>query len=241
MRQASALEETAQRPWQVPDRPWVLAETLGEQLFVHYRVSAEQLQALVPDGLEVQEHSGSAWLTVTPFIVSGLRARGLLPLPVASTFRELNVRTYLTRDEKPGIWSFSLDASSRLAVEAARRLYRVPCFFAEISVRRCGDELLYDCSRGDGKAFSAAYRADGDPFETEPGSVEHFLAERYCLYAEHEEQLYRADVHHRPWTLQPAAARVDLNTMTPVKVTQDDPLVHFSARQDIVIWPLERA
>jgi uncharacterized protein YqjF (DUF2071 family) len=241
VRQASALEETAQRPWLIPDRPWVLAQTLDEQLFVHYRVTAEQLQALVPDGLEVQEHSDSAWLSVTAFVVSGLRARGLLPFPYASTFRELNVRTYVTRDEKPGIWLFSIDLSTRLAVEAARRLYRLPSFYAEISVRRRGDELLYDCSRGDGKAFSASYRADGDPFEAEPGSLEHFLAERYCLYTEHDEQLYRADVHHRPWALQPAAARIDLNTMTSLKVTQDDPLVHFSARQDIVIWPLEPA
>jgi uncharacterized protein len=241
MRQASALEETAQRPWPVPDRPWVLAQTLDEQLFVHYRVPAERLQALVPAGLQVQEHSGSGWLAVTPFVVTGLRTRGLLPLPVASSFRQLNVRTYVTRDEKPGIWFFSLDASSQLAVEAARRLYRLPFFRAEISLRRRGDELLFDCSRGDGKAFSASYRANGEPSEADPASLEHFLTERYCLYARREEQLHRAEIHHRPWPLQPAAARIDLNTMPPLKVSEDEPLVHFSARQDVLIWPLEEA
>jgi len=238
-RQASALEQTEQRPWPVPDRPWVTALTLDDLLFVHYRVSAEQLRMLVPDGVEVQQHSGTGWLGVTSFVVTGLRARGLLPLPFASSFRELNVRTYVTGDHKPGIWFFSLDVSSRLAVEAARRLYRLPYFRAEISVRRRGDEVLYDCSRGDGKAFSAAYRGDGDSFEPEGGSLEHFLTERYCLYAEHEGRLYRADIHHRPWPLQPAVARIDLNTMPPLKVTDSDPLVHFSARQDVVVWPLE--
>jgi uncharacterized protein YqjF (DUF2071 family) len=218
-----------------------MGQTWDDLLFVHYRVPAEQLRPLVPAPLEVQEHGGSGWLGVTPFVVTGLRARGLLPMPYTSSFFELNVRTYVTRDEKPGIWFFSLDASSRLAVEAARRLYRLPYFRAEISVRRSGDELLYECSRGGGKAFSASYRADGEPFEAGPGTLEHFLTERYCLYAEHEEQLYRAEIHHRPWPLQPAAARIDLNTMPPLKVTQDDPLVHFSARQDVVIWPLEHA
>lgn len=218
-----------------------MGQTWDDLLFVHYRVPVERLRALVPDGLELQQHSGSGWLGVTPFVVTGLRARGLLPLPFTSSFRELNVRTYVTRDGKPGIWFFSLDASSQLAVEAARRLYRLPYFRAEISVQRRAGELLYDCSRGEGKAFSAAYRADGDAFEAEAGSLEHFLTERYCLYAEHEGRLYRADIHHRPWPLQPAAARIDLNTMPPLKVTEVDPLLHFSARQDVVIWPLDAA
>jgi uncharacterized protein len=218
-----------------------MGQTWDGLLFVHYRVSVEELRPLVPDGLDVQEHSGSGWLGVTPFVVTGLRARGLLPLPFVSSFRELNVRTYVTRDDKPGIWFFSLDASSQLAVEAARRFYRLPYFRAEIFVRRRGEEILYDCSRDDGKAFSAAYGPDGDVFHAEPGSLEHFLAERYCLYAEHEGRLWRADIHHRPWPLQPAKARIDLNTMPPLKVADDDPLVHFSARQDVVIWPLEAA
>jgi uncharacterized protein YqjF (DUF2071 family) len=217
-----------------------MGQTWDDLLFVHYRVPTEQLRALVPDGLEVEQHSGSAWLGVTPFVITGLRARGLLPLPFASSFRELNVRTYVTRDGKPGIWFFSLDASSQLAVEAARRLYRLPYFRAEISVRRHGDERVYDCSRGGGKAFSATYRPDGATFTAEPGSLEHFLTERYCLYAEREGELFRADIHHRPWPLQPAQARIDLNTMPPLKVAEADPLVHFSARQDVVIWPLDK-
>jgi uncharacterized protein YqjF (DUF2071 family) len=216
-----------------------MGQTWDDLLFSHYRVPVTKLRPLVPQGLEVEEHSGSAWLGVTPFAVTGLRARGVLPLPVASSFRELNVRTYVRREGKPGIWFFSLDASSRLAVEAARRLYRLPYFRADISVRRSGDELLYDCSRHEGKAFSAAYRPDGDVFNAKPGSLEEFLAERYCLYAEHEGELYRAEIHHRPWPLQPAQARIDLNTMAPLELeAPQEPVLHYSARQDVVIWPL---
>jgi uncharacterized protein len=218
-----------------------MGQTWDDLLFVHYRVPVEQLRRLVPEGLEVDEHSGSGWLGVTPFVVTGLRARGLLPLPFASSFRELNVRTYVTRGERPGIWFFSLDASSQLAVEAARRLYRLPYFRADISVRRRGDDIVYDCSRGGGKAFSAMYRPDGDVFNAERGSLEHFLVERYCLYAEHGGKLHRAEIHHPPWPLQPARAQIDLNTMPPLKVAEADPLVYFSERQDVAIWPLAGA
>ena len=97
------------------------------------------------------------------------------------------------------------------------------------------------CSRDGGKAFSAAYGPEGEAFTSEPGSLEHFLTERYCLYAEHAGRLWRAEIHHRPWPLQQAHARIDLNTMPPLEVPEGDPLVHYSARQDVVIWPLEEA
>ena len=99
VRQASTLEETAQRPWPLPDRPWVMGQTWDDLLFVHYRVPAETLRPLVPEGLELQQHSGTAWLGVTPFVVTGLRARGLPAFPLVSSFRELNVRSYVTRDD----------------------------------------------------------------------------------------------------------------------------------------------
>jgi len=218
-----------------------MGQTWDDLLFIHHRVPAASLQELVPAGLEVQEHSGSGWLGVTPFAVTGLRARGTLPLPFVSSFLELNVRTYVTRDGKPGIWFFSLDASSQLAVEAARRLYRLPYFRADISLARRSGRIRYDCSRHEGKAFSGAYRPDGAVVQAEPGSLEHFLTERYCLYAQHEGVLYRAEIHHRPWPLQPAEAHIDLNTMAPSALRlEGEPVLHYSARQDVVIWPLER-
>jgi uncharacterized protein YqjF (DUF2071 family) len=218
-----------------------MGQTWDDLLFVHYRVPVESLQELVPDGLDVQEHSGSGWLGVTPFAITGLRARGMPPLPLVSSFLELNVRTYVVRDDKPGIWFFSLDASSQFAVEAARRLYRLPYFRANIALRLHEGRIVYDCSRHHGKAFSGSYRPDGKVFQAKAGSLEHFLSERYCLYAEDEGVLYRADIHHRPWPLQPTDAQIDLNTMAPSELRlEGEPLLHFSERQDVVIWPLER-
>jgi len=218
-----------------------MGQTWEDLLFAHWGVPEDVVRPHVPASLSVDLHGGSAWLGVTPFRLSNFRLRGMLPVPGLNSFLELNVRTYVVAGDRPGIWFFSLDASSQVAVEAARRLYRLPYFQAEISLRRRGDEILYDCSRAGGKAFAAAYRPDGAVFNAEAGSLEEFLTERYCLYAEHEGGLYRADIHHRRWPLQPAELRIDLNTMPPMKVPQDDPSVHYSGRQDVVIWPLERA
>ena len=216
-----------------------MGQTWDDLLFAHWPIDAATLRRHVPDRLAIDEFDGSAWIGVTPFVVTGLRARGMLPLPFVSSFRELNVRTYATLEGKPGIWFFSLDASTAVAVEAARRLYRLPYHQAEISVRRRGDEIVYECARHEGKAFSASYRPAGEANPAEVGTLAHFLTERYCLYAEDRGALYRADIHHRPWPLQPAEARIELNTMPPEGIRlEDDPLLHFSRRQDVVIWPL---
>ena len=217
-----------------------MAQTWDQLLFAHWRVDGDVLRRHIPDGLQVEEHDGSAWLGVVPFVITDLRARGTFPLPVVSTFREVNVRTCVTDGEKPGIWFFSLDASSPIAVAAARRLYKLPYFLADITVERARGRFVYECVRDEETAFSGSYKPDGSVVEPSPGTLEHFLAERYCLYAAEGSVLYRAEIHHRPWQLQPADATIDLNTMASDDFDLDgEPLLHYSARQDAVIWPLE--
>jgi uncharacterized protein YqjF (DUF2071 family) len=217
-----------------------MGQTWEELLFAHWRVPADVIRGHVPAGLEVDEHDGTAWLGLTPFRLTGLRARGTLPLPRVSSFLELNVRTYVRAEEKPGIWFFSLDASSRLAVEAARRGYKLPYFHARMSATKRGEWIEYECARSGepGRVFSGRYRPHGAVFDAEPGSLEWFLTERYCLYTTDRGRLARADIHHEPWPLQPAEAEIELASISPLEL-HGEPLVHFSRRQDAVIWPLE--
>src|SRR5205823_10629084 len=108
---------------------------------------AEERARLVPQGLEIEQYDGSAWLGVTPFVITGFRLRGTLPLPRLSTFPELNVRTYVSVDDKPGIWFFSLDTSSLLAVEGAPRVYKLPYSQARLSTERRAGRAVCACER----------------------------------------------------------------------------------------------
>ena len=219
-----------------------MGQTWEDLLFAHWRVPLEAVREHVPAELEVELHDGTAWLGVTPFRLTNLRARGMLPLPRVSSFLELNVRTYVrAADEKPGIWFFSLDASSRLAVEAARRTYKLPYFHARMSANRRGEWLDYECARINeaGRVFSGRYRPAGAAFHAEPGSLEWFLAERYCLYTTDErDRLQRAEIHHELWDLQPAEAEIELASISPLELA-GEPVCHFSRRQDVLIWPLQ--
>lgn len=237
-RQAQVMDDTAHRPWPLPDEPWVQAQTWEDLLFAHWRVDADELGRLLPPEVPLDTFDGEAWLGITPFRLTNLRLRGLPPLPFVSSFPELNVRTYATVDDRPGIWFFTLDAGSQLAVEAAKRTYKLPYYHARMSAERRGLFVQFESARP-GAAFSARYRGVGDLFQAEPGTLEHFLTERYCLFTEDGGRLYRADVHHPPWQLQQAEGIVDLNTVAPVALPGEAPRLLFSARQDVVIWALD--
>jgi hypothetical protein len=222
----------------VPEGPWLQGQTWDELLFAHWRAVPDTVRALLPERLALDLHEGEAWLGITPFRITGFRLHGLPPLPFLSSFAEVNVRTYVTHEGKAGIWFFSLDADSPWAVEAARLVYRLPYHRASITVAHRGEWIDYASSR-DGASLDLSYRPTGPVARPEPGTVEHFLTERYCLYTEHDGRLHRADIHHLPWPLRAAGADVRRNTMSPVAL-EAEPLFHFSERQDVVIWPLER-
>jgi uncharacterized protein len=243
-RQAGTLSETGHRPWPVPGESWIMAQSWEDLLFAHWRVDADALRKLIPPALTLDEHDGSAWLGITPFVVTNLRLRGTLPLPLLSSFPEINVRTYVTAEGKPGIWFFSLDTSSRGAVEAARRLYKLPYYHARMAVDRGGERIDYSSARRDAPrpfAFTASHEPAGEPCVAAPGSLERFLVERYCLYATDRSGLHRAEIHHPRWHLRPAEASIELNTMPPDGIElRGEPLFHLAERQDVVVWPLER-
>jgi uncharacterized protein len=237
------VREAAHRPWPLPDGPWVMGQTWDDLAFLHWRVDPEVLRPRVPAGVQLDVFDGSAWLGITPFRLEHLRVRGTLPMPRLSSFLETNVRTYVTAEDKPGIWFFSLDAESPVAVEAARRVYRLPYFRARMGAWPRGRDVEYETSRRDSKGHLAQLRVTygprGDVYNADPGTLEYFLAERYCLYSTDDGgTLYRAEIHHPPWPLQRGEAEITLNTMPPpgVELPEDEPLVHFSKRQDVVIW-----
>jgi uncharacterized protein len=230
----------------LPAGEWVQAQSWEDLLFAHWRMPEEALRDRVPSELSLDTFEGSAWLAVTPFRLTGLRLRGLLPLPRLSSFLEINVRTYVTFDDRPGIFFFSLDAASMFAAEAARLLYKLPYFRARMSAQAEGEWVEYASARADprghGADFRARYRPAGKPQPPEPGSLEHFLVERYCLYTLHERVVHRAEIHHPLWPLQPAEAEIEQNTMPPPGLeVKGKPFVHFSGRQDVLIWGLEPA
>lgn len=231
------------RPWPLPEGKWVLRQAWCNLLFLHWAISEKDLRHYIPAELEIDLFDGSAWIGVVPFSMEGVMRRHLPNLPYFSAFPELNVRTYVSYQGKPGVWFFSLDAGNRVAVWAGRKFYHLPYYNARFEVSDYNENISYHCKRNSGsEEFIAQYRPITGEKEFPDESFEIWSTERYCLYCQDPEgSIHRAEVHHRKWPLQQAETDIEENTMGGfLPCGEKHPTALFSKRIDVVVWPLKK-
>jgi uncharacterized protein YqjF (DUF2071 family) len=217
-------------------------------LFMHWPVPIAALRDWIPPTLAIDTFDRTAWIGVVPFRMSGVRPRSSPSIPWISAFPELNVRTYVVAEGKPGVWFFSLDAGNPVAVEVARDVFHLPYYNARMGCELAGECVRYSSTRRHHNAapavFEGQYRPTGPVDRASPGTLEHWLTERYCLYAANRKgRLWRSDIHHARWPLQPAEAEIAVNTMTEqvgLRRPDTSPLLHFAGCLDVVAWLPER-
>jgi len=225
----------------------IMHQAWGKLLFMHWRIPESSLRPLIPERLTIDTFDGSAWIAVTPFTMWDIRAfPPYLPsVPGLSRMHELNVRTYVHLDNFPGVWFFSLDANSSVAVLTARTFFRLPYFNAEMSLEQEHETIIYSSRRTEDDApaaeFSATWRIGETLPLSRPDSLEFFLTERYCLYAAHKQKLYRCRIFHEPWALRKAELSSIDSTMveahgfaTPI----GEPLLCYAENVSVDVWPL---
>ena len=215
--------------------------------FCHWPVEPSVVARTLPDGLTVDIKDGQAWLGVIPFEMADIRPRGS---PIGRSFGELNLRTYVTDGETPGVYFYNLDADDRLSVALARRLFELPYYRASMEIRRTAGSVRFRSRRTDDRApradFDATYGpADGaDIHEPATRSLESFLVSRYRFYvADDGGTIYYADIDHEPWPLQDGTVEVRENELFDANgfdYPQGDPVVYYSPGIDVTAGRLRR-
>lgn len=238
------MTPTDRHPAAPPPGPWVMVQRWHDLLFAHWRCTMTDLRPLIPAPLEIETFDGTPWIGVIPFYMSGVRMRATPPVPTANQFEELNVRTYVTLDGRPGVWFFSLDAANRLAVAIARTFWHLPYHHARMTLAVGDGELRHASERrANGALFRGTCRPHGEPRPATPGTLEHFLAERYLLYAQKRDgRLRRGQVHHAPYPLQSAElADWDESLLAAAGIERPAgaPLVHFASGVDVEVFALQ--
>ena len=208
----------------------MIGQSWNHLLFAHWPLPVGEAHRLVPEPLEPDLFEGQAFVGVVPFQMETVRFAWCPPIVGTSSFPELNVRTYVTLDGKPGVFFLSLDVGNLVALEIGRRGFGLPYFRSDVSLATDGDRVRFWARRhGHRGAFEAEYGPNGPPSVPRPGTLDHWLTERYCFYTVRSGRPWRTEVHHPPWPLQPAEADIDA------------PLLHFSRAQDVVAWPARPA
>lgn len=255
---AATLDRLA--PARRPSRRPIGHQCWSNLLFVHWRLPAETVRPLLPTELTLDTWDGDALVGLVPFQMSGVRPWWSPPVPGVSAFCETNIRTYVHhRDQNPGVWFFSLEAASSLAVRIARWRWSLPYYRATMELERRDSKIRYACRRlwpgqsGANCRIEATIgvgwgRSKGsDRSETAdtavPGTIDHFLIERYILYARSAAgRLRMGRVHHKPYPLrqvhvdQLEESLIASNGLAPL-----GEICHtaFSERVDVDIFPLE--
>lgn len=213
-------------------------------LFAHWPLRPSAFDDLVPAGLELDTFDGEAWLGIVPFTMDDVAPRGLPALPRLSRFPELNVRTYVRHRGRPGVLFLSLDAASRLTVEGARVVFRLPYFRADMASLRSGDAVAYRSRRTDRRgppaSLTARYRAAGPAAPAAPGSLEDWLTRRMRLFSvDGRGRILRTEIEHPDWPLRPAEAELVDNTMAAahgIALPDTPPHLLMVDRLDVHAW-----
>jgi uncharacterized protein YqjF (DUF2071 family) len=224
--------------------PWLLFMTWRDLLFASWRIPVEALRSKVPPELELDTFDGSAWVTLVPMGVTDMHWRGIPPIPGMEGFRELNLRTYIKRNDRPGIYFLSIECPAAFSDWIARHFFGVPYFEAQIAAFSDGATFHFASERTAKNqppaALFSTFRPATESFPPAPGSLASFLVERYCLYFVHGGEVYRGDIHHGEWKLHNAEAELDVNTITKaagVELAAKPDHTVFVAQTDTLIWP----
>jgi uncharacterized protein len=230
-----------------PDQPIVGYQRWRDLLFLHWPVPVEILRPLIPEPLSIDTYEGVAYVGLVPFWMIGVRP-WWAPERSAFRFLETNVRTYTHLDGRdPSTYFFSLEAASAIAVAVARAQFGLPYYWARMGIRRHGSHIEYRTRRrlGGGARSWVLFEPGEHLGSSVPGSLEHFLIERYYLHVERAGQLWRGQVHHPAYPVQRArllglrdeligAAGLPQPTTVP-------PLVHYVKGVDVNIHGLRPA
>ena len=241
---------TSHKPRPLPPGRWLMRQRWNDLLFAHWQVPASSIAPLLPEGLEVDTFQASAWLGAMPFWMDRIKVRGVPPIPGARSFPDLILRTYV-REERtgtPGGYSLSLDSSNLLAVAAGRAFFHLPYHLAEMRIeQRTEREFAFYSRRRFASRpvlFKARYRGLGPSrklAEIQSGTLEHFLMERSCLFSSNRfGQPIRANLHQASWSLEEAQAEIELNDLAAamgIKLPDQEPVLHYSRRLAVYVWP----
>jgi len=208
--------------------------------FLHWPYDVDDVQRLLPYGLEVEPFDGKAWVGLVPFYMEVTPPRGP-SLRSLLSFPETNVRTYVKGPEgDSGVWFFSLDASRLDAVTTARFTYRVPYFWSEMSIESNSRIVEYKSRRrwpGPRNARSRVQIEIGAELSArELGEFDHYLTARFTLFGTWGRSLLKARAAHPPWVLHRATALIyedELIEAAGLPQPTGQPIVHWSPGTDV--------
>ncbi|MGG1398021.1 DUF2071 domain-containing protein [Bacillus salipaludis] len=242
------MNDVGHRSWPLPSKYWIMRQTWSNILFLHWPIPLNILRPHIPSSLQIDTFNGSAWIGVIVFVLEGIFPRGISSISLTPKFPEMNVRTYVTCDGKPGIYFLSIDVENWASLKIAKRWFHLPYYSAQVSFRKEGQSFHIHSSRNGNFntpiTFKGKYVPVSEVYFPKEGTLDHWLTERYCLYSSNNgDNIYCGEIHHLPWPLQKAEMEIFRNTLLSpfhFDISEVDPIVHFSTGVESLMWNIKK-
>lgn len=231
------IQSISHRPWALPKGQWRYYQEWNNALFLHWKVDAGELTKLIPVGISLDTYDGESWISLVAFTMKKIRPKILPSVSFVSNFHEINVRTYLIQDNKQGVYFLNIEAQKQTSSFVAKLLSGLPYEKATIERQQKNEIQQYIASNKDkgfhlDVTFKVGYKI------TDQSELDNWLTERYCLYLDKNDKLYRYEIHHKPWELY----HVEISDLTTnykvgnISLNKKPDLTHYSDGVKVVAW-----
>lgn len=231
-------------PFAMPKKRPALRQNWKKLTFLHWQVEAQLLRKHLPQGLELDLFEGKAYVGFIPFVMEKVRPNYLPPIAGVSTFGEVNIRIYVTKNGIPGVFFLTLEAQSRVTCFYANRRYGLTYRYAKVKVGGSIEGYHWNSKRTKGGySLQGTSHSIGEARQAQEKTLEYFLFERYSLYTIRNGRLHRGYTHHTKWWYYDAEVEVKNNTLAqPFQLGIDNPLspdlTHISQGVEVITWHL---
>jgi uncharacterized protein YqjF (DUF2071 family) len=227
------LEDTSNRLYALPGRPWKYFQQWNNVLLLHWSIPAEALDGLLPEGVVLDTYNGQAWISLAAFGVSRMKLKQII-IPFASDFEEINLRTYVVADSKPGIYLLSVETDKLLVALLARVFTGIP--YVKSTIVRLDDRLYANLPEKK-QGLNLRFGSNGKAVRKDV--LDFWLSERHCLYESVGGTLYRFDIHHKEWHLENVKVKMahlnyragDFSTSGVLPERQ-----HYCKKLEVLLW-----
>lgn len=234
------IHDISHRPWTLPNGQWNYYQEWNNVLFLHWKVPEDELLQLIPSGVMIDKFNGETWVSLVAFTMEKIRPRMLPSVSTISDFHEVNVRTYLIRDNKPGVYFLTIEAEKLVSTFVAKYLSGLP--YEKTLINRQQQDITQKYfSKNERKGFTLDASFTVGQKVMVKSEIDRWLTERYCLYLNKNNQVYRYEIHHKPWELY----QVEIsNLITNYKIgeiflNRKPDLTHYSDGVKVVAWKRE--
>ncbi len=231
------LSTTKHRPWALPSKKWRYYQEWNNAIFLHWQVSLQELQELVPIELEIDLYKGKPWVSLVAFTMEKIRPKNLPSFSPISNFHEINIRTYVKNNHKTGVYFLSIEGGTQISCKIAKALSELPYRYSNMK----REDSLYRSENIQCEDKMHIKYEVGHELK-EKTAIDKWLTERYALFQDTDTAINEFEIHHLEWPIYELNLK-EIHIKYPRfenLLNKSPDRMHYSPGVQVIAWDKKR-